>query len=76
MKEKKIVVIDGQGGQLGAQLVKEIIVQFPDIALCNLKIHQLLTEGIVNRRIIGNADQAGAFRDIELEKQLLLSLLK
>ena len=28
-----IVIIDGQGGQLGAQLVKEILAQFPDINL-------------------------------------------
>ena len=26
-----VVIIDGQGGQLGAQLVKEIAVQFPDM---------------------------------------------
>lgn len=26
-----VVIIDGQGGQLGAQLVKEISVQFPDL---------------------------------------------
>lgn len=28
-----VVVIDGQGGQLGAQLVKEIVGQFPDLNL-------------------------------------------
>lgn len=28
-----IAIIDGQGGQLGAQLVKEILTQFPDVTL-------------------------------------------
>ncbi len=28
-----IVVIDGQGGQLGSRIVKEIIAQFPDVSL-------------------------------------------
>ena len=28
-----IVIIDGQGGQLGAQLVKEVLTQFPDVNL-------------------------------------------
>ena len=28
-----IVIIDGQGGQLGAQLVKEILDQFPDVTV-------------------------------------------
>ena len=28
-----VVVIDGQGGQLGAQLVKEILAKFPEIRL-------------------------------------------
>lgn len=28
-----ILIIDGQGGQLGAQLVKEITAQFPDVDL-------------------------------------------
>jgi len=28
-----IVIIDGQGGQLGAQLVKEILIQFPNLNL-------------------------------------------
>ncbi|MBR6500705.1 MAG: DUF3842 family protein, partial [Firmicutes bacterium] len=29
----KILIIDGQGGQLGAQLVKEISAQFSDVEL-------------------------------------------
>ena len=30
---KKILVIDGQGGQLGSQIVKALLAKFPDIAV-------------------------------------------
>ena len=38
-----IVVIDGQGGQLGAQLVKEIVARFPDISLTAIGTNAVAT---------------------------------
>ena len=42
-----ITVIDGQGGQLGAQLVKEIIVQFPDIVLTAIGTNAAATAAMI-----------------------------
>ncbi len=39
----KVVIIDGQGGQLGAQLVKEINTQFPDITLTAIGTNAVAT---------------------------------
>ena len=38
-----VLIIDGQGGQLGAQLVKEIITQFPDITLTAIGTNAVAT---------------------------------
>ena len=42
-----IVVIDGQGGQLGAQLVKEIIQQFDDIKLTAIGTNSVATAAMI-----------------------------
>ena len=38
-----ITIIDGQGGQLGAQLVKEITAQFPSISLTAIGTNSIAT---------------------------------
>ena len=38
-----IVIIDGQGGQLGAQLVKEITAKFPDITVTAIGTNAVAT---------------------------------
>ena len=38
-----ITIIDGQGGQLGAQLVKEITSQFPDINVIAIGTNSVAT---------------------------------
>ena len=38
-----ITIIDGQGGQLGAQLVKEIISQFPDVNVIAIGTNSVAT---------------------------------
>lgn len=42
-----IVVIDGQGGQLGAQLVKEITVQFKNIQLTAIGTNAIATAAML-----------------------------
>lgn len=42
-----IVVIDGQGGQLGAQLVKEIMAQFPDFNIFAIGTNALATAAML-----------------------------
>jgi hypothetical protein len=39
----KVLIIDGQGGQLGAQLVKEINTQFPNITLTAIGTNAVAT---------------------------------
>lgn len=43
----KIVVIDGQGGQLGAQLVKELIVRLPDAQLTAIGTNVAATSAMI-----------------------------
>ena len=38
-----ITIIDGQGGQLGAQLVKEIVAQFPEINVTAIGTNSIAT---------------------------------
>ena len=38
-----VVIIDGQGGQLGAQLVKEITAKFPDITVTAIGTNAVAT---------------------------------
>ena len=42
-----ILVIDGQGGQLGAQLVKEILTQFPDVTLTAIGTNATATTSMI-----------------------------
>jgi hypothetical protein len=42
-----ILIIDGQGGQLGAQLVKEITVQFPDLTLTAVGTNTVATASMM-----------------------------
>lgn len=42
-----VVVLDGQGGQLGAQLVKEILTQFPDINLTAIGTNSAATAAML-----------------------------
>ena len=42
-----IVIIDGQGGQLGAQLVKEILTQFPDVTLTAIGTNAAATTSMI-----------------------------
>ena len=39
----KVTVIDGQGGQLGSQLVKEIIARFPEVELTAIGTNAIAT---------------------------------
>ena len=43
----KVVVIDGQGGQLGAQIVKEILTQFQDIELIAIGTNAVATASML-----------------------------
>ena len=43
----KVVVIDGQGGQLGAQIVKEILAQFQDIELTAIGTNAVATASML-----------------------------
>ena len=43
----KVIVIDGQGGQLGAQLVKEIIAQFNNIELTAIGTNAVATASML-----------------------------
>ena len=43
----KIVVIDGQGGQLGAGLVKEIIARFPECSLTVIGTNSVATAAMI-----------------------------
>ncbi len=43
----KVVVIDGQGGQLGAQLVKEMLSQFQDIELTAIGTNAVATAAML-----------------------------
>lgn len=42
-----ITVIDGQGGQMGAQLVKEILTRFPDIKLTAVGTNAIATSAML-----------------------------
>ena len=42
-----VVVIDGQGGQLGAQLMKEILAQFPEIRLTAVGTNAVATATMI-----------------------------
>ena len=42
-----IVIIDGQGGQLGAQLVKEITVRFPEVSLTAIGTNAVATAAML-----------------------------
>jgi len=42
-----IVIIDGQGGQLGAQLVKEITAGFPDVSLTAIGTNAVATASML-----------------------------
>lgn len=42
-----IVIIDGQGGQLGAQLVREITVQFPNITVTAIGTNAVATAAMI-----------------------------
>lgn len=42
-----VVIVDGQGGQLGAQLIKEIITQFPDIDLTAVGTNSVATASML-----------------------------
>ena len=42
-----IVIIDGQGGQLGAQLVKEILSQFPNVNLTAIGTNATATASMI-----------------------------
>ena len=42
-----IVIIDGQGGQLGAQIIKEIILQFPNQTLTAIGTNALATAAML-----------------------------
>ena len=42
-----IVIIDGQGGQLGAQLVKEIITRFPEVSLTAIGTNAVATASML-----------------------------
>lgn len=42
-----ILVIDGQGGQLGAQIVKSILSDFPDIDLTAIGINTIATSAMI-----------------------------
>lgn len=42
-----ITIIDGQGGQLGAQLIKEIKVRFPDINLTAIGTNTIATAAML-----------------------------
>lgn len=42
-----IVIIDGQGGQLGTQLVKEILAQFPDFEITAIGTNALATAAMI-----------------------------
>ena len=42
-----VVIIDGQGGQLGAQLVKEISAQFPNINLTAIGTNSVATATMI-----------------------------
>ena len=42
-----VTVIDGQGGQLGAQLVKEITAQFPDVSLTAVGTNAVATAAML-----------------------------
>lgn len=42
-----VVVIDGQGGQLGAQLVKEIISRFPEVSLTAIGTNAVATASML-----------------------------
>ena len=33
-ENKQVLVIDGQGGQLGSQIIREILTRFPGISVC------------------------------------------
>jgi hypothetical protein len=43
----KVTVIDGQGGQLGAQLVKEIIANFPRVSLTAIGTNAAATSAML-----------------------------
>ena len=42
-----IVIVDGQGGQLGAQLVKEILTQFRDVTLTAIGTNAAATTSMI-----------------------------
>ena len=42
-----IVIIDGQGGQLGAQLVKEIVARFPEVSLTAIGTNAVATASML-----------------------------
>ena len=42
-----ITIIDGQGGQIGAQLIKEISAQFPDLSLTAIGTNAVATAAMI-----------------------------
>ena len=45
--DKKILVIDGQGGQLGSQIVKALIAKFPGIAITAIGTNATATSAML-----------------------------
>ena len=35
-ENKQVLVIDGQGGQLGSQIIREILTRFPGVSVCEV----------------------------------------
>ena len=54
MSKKRIIVIDGQGGNIGRQLVKDIRESFPDVYIRAVGTNSAATENMLK----GGADEA------------------
>ncbi len=54
MSKKRIIVIDGQGGNIGRQLVKDIRESFPDVCIRAVGTNSAATENMLK----GGADEA------------------
>ena len=42
-----ILIIDGQGGQLGAQIIKEILARFPDVSIMAVGTNSVATTSVL-----------------------------
>lgn len=42
-----LLIIDGQGGQIGAQLIKEILARFPDVTLTAIGTNAVATAAMI-----------------------------